>query len=187
MKKSILAVSLISAFAIGFSGCGSTPEKKSDVSNEISVEYDKFKKTTNFSTPLYLSRKGFTDRFPVKIAFRASYKQKSPEFIQIYVTRQNNEWGFFRSATGEDGTDLKLRVISNDVERLFEVPNKYNDLRTVEHFALDIDKAYLEKMSKKNWEIKVYGKKASGVFTIPSQLSQSFLERLNCHEEGKDC
>lgn len=161
-------------------GIVSAKPSLSDIGSKITIENDSFKNQTSISTPLILSRKGFTDTFPVKIAFRALYKSDKREYIQLYVTKLDVSWGFYHSAIGEDGYEFKFFKVDS------EVGTGGGMVTTSEHFALEMDHDYLKKMSEKEWNIKVYGKKNEGVFRVPSELTKAFLEKLDCYE-SKEC
>lgn len=157
--------------------CVSTiPENPSLISSKITINLDTFKNQTWIETPLYLSRQGFTDRFPVQIKFRALYKNDELSFIQLYVTSTNLDWGFFHSANGEDGMKLDFVKIDGVVSSNAGV------VLTEEHFGLSIPKDYLTKMMEKDWQIKVYGKRNEGVFVVPSSLSKAFYDKMTCYE-----
>jgi hypothetical protein len=156
------------------------PNNVSDSQKNISIEYDKFENSTWIETPMYLSRKGFTDTFPVELKYRAFFKGEDLEFIQLYIAKTDVEWGFYNSGIGEDGTRLEFVTIDKNVD-----PSS-GMVTVVEHFAFNINLNYLQKMAKKDWEIKVYGKRNEGVFTVSSALSEAFLSKLNCYKE-KSC
>ncbi|SEL90126.1 hypothetical protein SAMN05216262_13114 [Colwellia chukchiensis] len=167
MKKLITAslICLISA-------CSTTiPDNSSNIEKNISVEHDSFKNQTWIKTPLYLSRQGFTDTFPVKISYRALLKKGELKFIQLYVTSTSPTWGFYHSAKGEDGHSFSFNKIDSIV-------NSELSVSTTEHFGLTIPLSYLQKMGQKDWKIKVYGKRNEGVFVVPNSLSQAFLNKL---------
>lgn len=157
--------------------CVSTiPQDSSIISSKITINQDSFNNQTWIETPLYLSRQGFTDRFPVQIKFRALYKDDELSFIQLYATSTNLNWGFFHSANGEDGTKLDFVKIDGVVSSSGGV------VLTEEHFGLSISKDYLSKMSKKDWQIKVYGKRNEGIFIVPMSLSKAFIDKLSCYD-----
>src|SRR5690554_8238879 len=98
MKKLPLLISVLLLMT-----CVSTiPQDSSIISSKITINQDSFNNQTWIETPLYLSRQGFTDRFPVQIKFRALYKDDELSFIQLYATSTNLNWGFFHSANGEE-------------------------------------------------------------------------------------
>lgn len=161
------------------SGCTApVPKDASKISDKITIEHDEFKNQTWIESPLYLSRQGFTDTFPVQLKYRALYKKNSLLFIQLYVISSNVTWGFYHSAVGEDGEELKFVKIDSEVGASGGI------VTTEEHYGLEVTKDYLEKMSGKDWKIKVYGQRNEGVFTVPEPLSKSFLEKLSCYESG---
>jgi len=156
------------------------PTNSSSIKNNITVEYDSFKRQTWIETPLYLSRQGFTDTFPVNIKFRSLYRKGKNQFIQLYVAKMDINWGFYHSANGEDGYQFDFVKIDSDVD------SSGGMVTTNEYFALAVPKTYLAKMSKKDWVIKVYGKRNEGTFIVPMSLSQGFLSKLKCYE-SKTC
>ncbi|MBM7070588.1 hypothetical protein JQC92_00825 [Shewanella sp. 202IG2-18] len=170
---------LVAVFFL-LTGCVATaPTSVENASSQIEVEHDKFNGTTWIRTPLYLSRQGFTDTFPVKLMYRANYKKGRLEFIQLYVTATNVEWGFYHSANDQNGNSLNFVNVDN------VVGSAAGMVTTVEHFGLDISKNYLAKMANENWQIKVYGKRKRGVFIVPQAVSLAFFEKLNCFESKK--
>lgn len=175
---------LLLAFLTMVSGCvihiPLTPTKASSdsakVSDEVTVRYDKFNATTTIQTPLYLSRRGFTDTFPVQLSYRAMYKDGNPLFIQLYVMVTDVDWGFYDSANGEDGHSFEFIDIDE------EVSADLNMVTTKEHFGIVVPMTYLERMATKDWEIKAYGKRKQGIFVVPRSVSKAFLNELKCFE-----
>ena len=161
------------------SGCtGSLPNNSESAASQTTIEYDKFKNLTVVKTPLYLSRKGFTDTFPVSIAYRAFFKKGSPAIIQLYVKKVGMDWGFYNEAFGEDGHKFNFLKIDSDVGSIGYM------VTTTEHFGLSIDPDQLAAMSEKDYEIKVYGTRDSGSFVVPASLTQGFLEKYTCVSAG---
>ncbi|MFW8589918.1 hypothetical protein ACOI22_03860 [Glaciecola sp. 2405UD65-10] len=156
------------------------PKDASKVSTDITVEYDKFNNTTSIRTPLYLSRKGFTDTFPVQLRFRSTYQNDARLFIQLYVVVSDVDWGFYHSANGEDGYSFDF--IDIDSKASVEL----NMVNTKEVFGVSVPIEYLRKIAGKDWEVKAYGKRKEGTFIIPGSLSAAFLKELECFEE-KNC
>lgn len=173
-----LIVLIISTFL--FWGCsGNIPTKTADIEKGVYIEHDKFKDITWIQTPLYVSRQGFTDTDPVSIKFRSLYKNGTNVFTQLYVLKKDiHGWGFYYSAVGEDGTELKFSKIDSEVGTVGKT------VTTEEHFALTVNKDYLKKMSKKEWSIKIYGKRNKSVFKVPMQLSKGFYKKIICFENG---
>jgi hypothetical protein len=155
------------------------PTNSASIGNQVEIKHDQFKNQTWIETPLYLSRQGITDTFPVKISLRALYKNGRANFIQLYVTKMDVTWGFYHSANGQDGYSFKFVKIDGVVDSLGGM------VTTNEHFALNVPREYLEKMAREDWQIKVYGKRNEGVFIVPSSLSKGFLEKLNCYENNQ--
>jgi len=173
MKTNLLfAVPLLFLIACG----GNIPSSHEEISSKITVTKDRFKGQTWIESPLYRSRKGFTDTFPVQIKYRALYENNRMMFIQLYGTASGIDWGFFNSAYGVDGTEIEFIDIDGTVNASGGI------VTTTEHFALTIPVDYLEKMSQKDWEIKVYGDRREGVFGVPKSLSKAFLNKLNCYQ-----
>ena len=40
-------------------------------------------------------------------------------------------------------------------------------------------------MAEKDWQIKVYGQRRQGVFTVPQTMTQAFIEKLKEYEQSK--
>lgn len=175
-SNKILSIALISVLA----GCVSNiPTKSESISNDAIIEHDQFKGHTWIRTPLYLSRQGFTDKFPVKISWRALSKENKTQFIQLYVSKMDVEWGFYHTANGEDGYKFDFVKVDSSVNTSGGI------VTTSEQFALEVPRSYLEKMTQKDWQLKVYGKRNEGVFLVPASLSKGFLEKLLCFESGQ--
>lgn len=177
-KMKTLIIILLSILVT--SCAGNIPKQEVAIDNQIRIEKDTFKNQIWIKTPLYLSRQGFTDTFPVQLCYRALYESDKRKFIQLYVTSSNTNWGFYRSANGEDGYSFEFVKIDSDVQ------TSSNMVVTKEFFGLSIPITYLEKMSTKDWKIKVYGKRNSGVFIVPAALSKTFLKKLNHFEANKE-
>lgn len=177
MMKTTLYV-LISLVLVG---CASpiSQSASSTKPEDVVIERDPFKQQTWIKTPLYLSRQGFTDTFPVQISWRALSKDSKTQFIQLYVTKMGTEWGFYQSANGEDGYRFEFVKVDGLVS------TSGGMVTTNEHFALGVSRDYLQKMTSKDWQVKVYGRRDEGVFIVPATLSSAFLERLTCYESGK--
>ena len=161
-------------------GCAGTVPPSSSSANigQVLIETDSFKQQTWVRTPLYLSRQGFTDKFPVQISWRALTKDGKTQLIQLYVLKVGTDWGFFHSANGEDGHKFQFTKVDG------QVGNSGGMVITSEHFTLSVPRDYLQKMTQKDWQIKIYGKRDEGVFIVPAVLSNAFLQKLSCHEAG---
>ncbi|HAS14275.1 MAG TPA: hypothetical protein DCS01_03120 [Idiomarina abyssalis] len=177
IRKGLVVLSL----SIGLSACVATaPSSVSESEQSVSIERDEFNGQTWIRTPLFLSRQGFTDTFPVSIAYRALYKDQERVFIQLYVTKKSTEWGFYHTANGQDGTELPFVDVDKQVDANTQLGSVYVD----EDFALKLSRDYLSKMSQEDWKIKVYGKRDEGVFMVPKTFTQGFLNKLECYEAG---
>ena len=171
---------LMLALAVLLTACSSNiPTNSESIVKQATIRHDQFKGQTWIETPLYLSRQGLTDTFPVKISLRALYKNDQAQFIQLYVTKMDISWGFYHSANGEDGHSFKFVNVDGIVD------SSGGMVTTNEHFALSLPRSYLSKMTTKDWQIKVYGKRNEGVFIVPATLSKGFLEKLNCYESSQ--
>ncbi|WP_397543333.1 hypothetical protein [Roseovarius salis] len=159
---------------IFLSGCLQTPpQDTASASGEVVVEYDKFKQERIIRTPLYLSKQGFTDTFPVSLAYEATEKNGAIKLIRLYVVTTRTEWGFYRSATGEDGYEFQFFEVDGEVDSAGGI------VTVEEHFSLSVPIAQLRRMVSSDYEIKVYGKRDSGVFTVPASVTRAFLNKLN--------
>jgi len=180
MKKIFLGV-LTSLLILGLSGCvGASydiaPSSKEEVSQNITVNYDKFKKQTWISTPSYLIRDGFTDTFPVVASYRALYKDNKLEFIQLYLKISGTEWAFFNQAVGEDGYSFEFLKIDKDVNVISGGGQAMAIVK--EHVALSVPLTQLKKMASQDYEIKIYGKRREGIFNMPKIISAAFFQKL---------
>lgn len=175
MKK--ILILLVTSLLIS---CASiVPKNAESIEKQIVIEHDSFSKKTWIKSPLYLSRQGFTDTFPVNLSYRASFKNNELEFIQLYVTASNITWGFYHSANGEDGVNLKLVNVDSFIDSGAGI------VTTIEHFGISLDLEYIEKMTAKDFKIKVYGKRNEGVFIVPKALSKAFYNKLNCFQSNR--
>lgn len=147
--------------------------------SDITVSKDSYDNSTEIESPLYLSRKGLTDTFPVRIKLRARYEGSERSFIQLVVSVTHIDWGFYYSANGEDGTKLAL----TDIDKSVSAASAYYAI-TTEFVGLEIPMDYLESMSKTNFSIKLYGKNREGDFIVPKSMTQAFLRKLKCHESN---
>lgn len=169
----------ISITLIFLAACSSSvPTTTKDALSEISVSKDKFNGSTTIETPLYLSKKGFTDPFPVSLKLKAYYQGTDRQFIQLYVSMLRTEWGFYERAVGEGGDNLKLVKITRDVD----YKSSIKMVTVQEDIGLMLSLDYLKKMGYKDFSIKLYGKRDSGDFVVPSSLTQAFIQKLNCFE-----
>lgn len=176
IKTNFLAIALIFLTACASNAPVSTQQTLSD----ITVTKDKFDGSTTIETPMYLSRKGFTDTFPVSLKLKAYYQGDDRQFIQLYVSMLRTEWGFYERAVGEGGDKLTLVKITKDVD----YQSSIKMVTVTEEVGLMLPLEYLQKMSTKDFSIKLYGKKDSGNFMVPSSLNKAFLQKLSCFESN---
>ncbi len=167
---------------LGLSGCvgagyNLAPSSQKEVTKDITVKYDKFKKQTWISTPSYLLRDGFTDRFPVVASYRTVQKDNELKFIQLYLKITGAEWAFFNNAVGEDGYTFKFLEIDSDVNIISGGGQAMAIVK--EHVALSITIEQLKKMALKNYEIKIYGKRREGSFVMPKIITSAFLSKIS--------
>lgn len=172
---------LVFFVAVLFSACsGNIPKSAEAVSDKTQLSKDGFSKVYFLKTPLYLSRQGMTDPFPVKVMYRALFDGNDNYLsTQLYVTVLDVSWGFYERAIGEDGERLKLTKLDGVVSAGVGVAVTTEEIMTI---AIPLD--YLHKMSKGDWSIKLYGKRKEGVFIVPESLSAGFLHKLICYQEG---
>jgi hypothetical protein len=169
----------IALLLITLSACNSTaPTTTAAASADITIDRDEFNGRTWLQTPMYLSRQGFTDTFPVELSLRARYVDDKREFMQLYVKNTNMEWGFYHSATGQNGHNFEFKMIDR------EVFNQVGIVTTVETFGLIVPMDQLKEMSAENWKIKVYGKRYQGVFTVPNAITKAFIAKVECFDLG---
>jgi hypothetical protein len=167
--------------ALIFTGCATTaPTSVKESFSAITITKDKFNNLTTIETPLYLSKKEFTDPFPVRLKYRAFYAGSERKLIQLYVSVPNIEWGFYDRASGEDGESLTVHKIDSLVGSVGSI------VTTEELLGLKIHIDYLKDMGKADFSIKLYGKRNSGDFVVPSSLTKAFIQKLNCFED-KGC
>lgn len=174
---------------LSLSGCvgadyNLAPSSKEEVTKDITVNYDKFKKQTWISTPSYLLRDGFTDRFPVVASYRTLQKNDNLKFIQLYLKISGTEWAFFNEAVGEDGYSFKFLKIDKDVNVISGGGQAMALVK--EHVALFVPVKQLEKMSLKNYEIKIYGKNREGSFVMPQIITSAFLSKISNSKSNKN-
>ena len=175
IKTNLLAIALIFLTACA----SSVPTKTKDALSAITVSYDKFDKSTSIETPIYLSTTGLTDEFPINLKFRAVYNGTELSFIQLYLINRSNEWSDYYKAVDEDGNELALTKI----DKVLDTSTFKSMVLTEEHIGLSITMDYLKLMSNSDFSIKLFGKRRSGDFVVPSSLTKAFLQKLNCFEE----
>ena len=171
--RALMRYFLILSMLLLFACVETAPQNTTSASADIVVQYDKFKGERIIRTPLYLSRRGFTDTFPVSLAYEAVEKEGKIQSIRLYVEATRTEWGFYGSAIGEDGYKFRFSEVDSVVDSAAGM------VLVEEHFSLGVPLAQLNAMSLKNYEIKVYGQRDSGVFVVPSAITKAFLQKIN--------
>lgn len=151
---------------------GTSPSEIGKPKSEIVVTEDKFTGKRTIKTPFRLSQQGFTDDFPVKLSLQADLTQVIRSTAQLLVKASGTDWGFYKSAIGEDRTNFKLVPIDSGTSTAAGM------VTTEEYFVLEMPISKLQKASGQDYEIKIYGKRNSGTFVLPSSLSRSFLAKL---------
>ncbi|MCL1161503.1 hypothetical protein L2728_06325 [Shewanella chilikensis] len=167
--------------SLALTSCANVPTSQSEAYSGISVSFDRFSSMTRIETPLYVSRKGFTDTFPVELAYRASVKDGKIINLQLYVLASRPDWGFYNTAIDDTGKRLDFATIDKEVGTITGSKTyvKNDSVIVKEHFAFNISKDYLTKISNRNIEIKVYGKRDEGSFVVPSSMSSAFNKKLD--------
>jgi hypothetical protein len=178
LKTKLLAISL----TLLVTSCASiAPSSTTEALSSIIVTNDKFNNSTIIETPLYLSRQGFTDTFPVSLKWKAYYIGSERQFIQLYVSMLRTDWGFYERANGEDGKSLELVKITKNVD----YQSSIKMVTVQEEVGLMLSLEYLQKMGNKDFSIKLYGKNDSGDFVVPSSLTKAFIHKISCFEENE--
>ena len=180
MRKIILSL-LITLLMFSLSGCigagyDLAPSSKKEVSQDITIKYDKFKKQTWIRTHFYLIGNAFTNNFPVMASYRALAKDNKLEFIQLYLKINGREWAFFNQAVGEDGYHFEFLKIDDDINVISGGGQAMAIVQ--EHVALSVPIKQLKKMASKDYEIKIYGKRREGSFIMPKIISSAFYQKL---------
>ncbi|WP_147434216.1 MULTISPECIES: hypothetical protein [Rhodobacterales] len=168
-------IGILIGLALFLTACVETaPTSINSAAEDISIETDRFSGETTIRSPLYLSRQGFTDTFPVKLAYEASLDDDGElRFVRLYVVATRTEWGFYSSAIGEDNYEFAFSEVDRQVDSIGAI------VTVEEHFLLTVPLAQLASMSSTDYEIRVYGRRDSGVFVVPSAVTNAFLQRLN--------
>jgi len=185
--KRIIAGALLGTLIFNLSGCAGAgyeiaPSSKKEVLQETTIQYDKFKKQTSISTPPYLIRDGFTDKFPVIVSYKSIVKNNKLQFVKMDLKILGTERAFFNQAVGEDGYEFKFEEI-NPYEEGTTITTRngqYSSTTTVkkEVFSLFFTLEELKKMTSQDYAIKVYGKTREGDFTMPKFISSAFYQKL---------
>lgn len=166
----IVTLIVVAAF---LAGCMPTnPKDESSAADRVVIETDKFSGERSIRTPLYLSRQGFTDTFPVRISLSAKLGPSQPRTALLLVKKTGTNWGFYNVARGEDQYNFAFKNLDRNVDVGGGI------VTTEEYFGLEIPLEQLLKMSSSDYEIKVYGRRDSGVFVVPATVTRSFLQKL---------
>jgi len=126
------------------------------------VEFDKFMKIYNISTPFYNN-----------LLIRGSVDTKSKQVINIQLYADivfTKKWGNIYAAIDTDGNSHKVTKISTDID--VDVSPITGSILT-ETIGILLNQTFLEK-HRNGFEIKVYGSQEQ-VITVPGQLIESFL------------
>ncbi len=178
MKQLLQTLTVIAA-SLMLAGClvsmlpSNIPDTPAGVLSDITVETDEFTNETWISTYNYWTGSNENNTLASNIRLRAHYKQDELAFIQLVISRHSVDWIFYNRAVGEDGYEFELVDIDKRVTTTF------NTVGTAEIIGLTIPKDYLHQMSQQDWKIKIYGKRMSGIFTVPKQMSSAFLEKID--------
>lgn len=130
------------------------------------VEFDKFMKTYNISTPFYNN-----------ILIRGSVDAKTIQVVSIQLYADlvfTKKWGNIDNAVDTEGNSHKVTKISTDID--VDVSPITGSILT-ETIGISLDQTFLEK-HRNGFEIKVYGSQEQ-VITVPGQLIESFLLGIN--------
>jgi len=172
MKKFILSLGLVSGLIFSFTGCaGNTPKTSKEVSDNVSIKYDKFKKHTEIKTDFIRVYSEFTEA--VSIFYRAIIKDKQIINLQIYTYISSSKQNNFNNAVGADGSKFEVIDIDYTPEMV---------LKTMIHryeLGIGIPRSQLEKMINKDYEIRLYGKSKNYDFVVPKELSKGFSVKLS--------
>lgn len=191
MKSRLLKISSILIAGLIFVGCAgagyqTAPSNLENATKEIKIENDKFKNMTVISTPAYLIRKGFTDTFPVIMSLKAGKDKDVYKFIKIELKIADVSSGMYYEAVGEDGYNFSFKEIdANEIVssvKTTTVTNNYAHSNTLiikqDYIELYLTVEQLKKMLEKDYDIKIYGKKKEGVFSIPKHITEAFYNKL---------
>ncbi|MEX5452132.1 hypothetical protein [Stutzerimonas stutzeri] len=139
---------------------------KVDLRPTIKVNYDEFKKLTEYE--------GSNVATGGDVVFLRAWKpDKSPMVMQIYVMDYySDEWRFYHSAWDSDGVKLDTTQISRDVGSC----SRYSGCSHYEHLGLNVTRDYLEKHRQTGVRFKLSGKAGEEVFSIPAAHIDAFLE-----------
>lgn len=190
MKKvfKIAAISLMAtSMFIGCAGAGyqNPPTSVDSIKKEIVIDNDKFNKSIVVSTPIYLIRTGFTDTFPVMMQYKFLQNEDKTELLKITLRINDVSSGMYYDAVGEDRFKFKFEAIDNEKASTLNTTTRngafaYTATTDIIKDSMEIYFTFeqLEKMAKQDYQIKMYGKKKEGVFTIPLNISKSFYEKV---------
>ena len=140
------------------------PEVRPTSTDKVKVEYDNFKKLTNF--------KGQSLINSGSEMFLRGWKLdgKKDTTYQIYVVSSyGGDWRFYNSAYDSDGNRLDFTSISRDVDC-----SKYGCTH-YEHLGLSVTKQYLNKNKSLGINFKVSGKAGEATFLMPGSYIEDFL------------
>lgn len=139
----------------------------------FTVNRDDFRKTAW----VHSNNKAGSSALGMQYWLRALYVEGGLARIQLYCSSREKDWRFYKSATGEDSTELEFISVDTDVgDANVKIGGSVD---TIEKFALNIPVEYLRKMAGKDWEIKVYGKRGQEVLKVRQKASTQFLGAID--------
>ncbi|HEB87905.1 MAG TPA: hypothetical protein ENI68_12950 [Gammaproteobacteria bacterium] len=134
------------------------------VQNATIMENDPYKKTNWIKGPL-VNCGGQCEMF-----LRSWVSDGSASvFYQLYVNDDDFEWRFFDSAYDMNGTKMDFIILDRQTRM------GYGYARTIETFAIFLEKKYMNRAKTEGLNFKVSGKRGTKVFTLPPHYVQGFM------------
>lgn len=151
--------------------CATTPPMNwndpQEISSKINVQYDNFKKVTEFTGPIV--RLEYSGYFFIR-AWK--YDNDNEITYQIYVKdRYADDWRYYDSAYDSDGNIIDVTLIAQKVDSCYDW-----GCMLEEHIGLNVDKSYLEKHIESGLRFKVSGKAGENIFYLTGSYIKAFLE-----------
>lgn len=168
-----LALVLIGTLVI--SGCASNKPTVSlnnptQVAQSVSIEEDKFEKTTTYSAVDIRKNNG------IERLYLNAIKTQNPASViySVYIDDSYDApWRHYDSAYDSNGKELV--VIKIDHRTKFCIQDK---CRLAEQLAVVVSRKYLEENSAKGISIKISGKRGEEIFALPGGYIEGFLRAV---------
>jgi hypothetical protein len=152
------------------------PNNEADVFQKTEISYDSYEHNTTIVGPTAFNKDNmFQNSFYLIRGFKKGKPEKGFDSAQIYVNVRIGDWYFLRSAYAY-GKELDFTKISQDVLGCDSYGCGLSEtvgINFSEKEILDIAQDMLE--NKKNFDIKISGKKGDAFISITPEYMQGYL------------